>query len=188
MDLAQETDERLMQRVSAGERPALSILLRRYANPLLTFLRRMSGHHHRSEELFQEVFVTVWSSSRSYQYPRPFRAWLFGIAANKCHSERRRRYVATVPFDEEKSTVLAGRELGPVEGAILVKTATLIEQAVMCLPVQQRKIVVMRVWNEFSYAEIARILERDESTVRSNMFHALASLRRILEPRLRSSC
>jgi len=59
LELAQESDERLMQRVAAGQREPLSILLRRYANPLLTFIRRMNGDHHRSEELFQDVFVTI---------------------------------------------------------------------------------------------------------------------------------
>ena len=51
----------------------------------------MSGDHHRSEELFQDVFLAVWSSAHKYRYPRLFRSWLFGIAAKKCLAERRGR-------------------------------------------------------------------------------------------------
>ena len=52
-------------------------------------------------------------------------------------------------------------------------------------PEQQRQVVVLRVWNGYGYAAIAQILGRAESTVRSNMFHALGSLRKYLEPKLR---
>ena len=56
----------------------------------------------------------------------------------------------------------------------------------MELPAQRRTVVVMRIWNAFTYAEIANVLECEESTVRSHMFHGLASLRKYLEPRMRS--
>jgi RNA polymerase sigma-70 factor, ECF subfamily len=186
LELAHESDESLMQRVAAGQREPLSILLRRYANSLLTFIRRMSGDHHRSEELFQDVFVTVWKSAHKYKHPRPFRSWLFGIAANKCQADFRRRARAPVWSLEWGQLAAASHERAPDEGAIATETATLIEQAVMELPVQRRTVVVMRIWNAFTYAEIAKVLECEESTVRSHMFHGLASLRKYLEPRMRS--
>ena len=73
----------------------------------------------------------------------------------------------------------------PMQGAIAMETAALVETAVMRLPAQQRAVVVMRIWNGFAYTEIAEILNRTESTVRSNMFHGLESLRGFLEPRMR---
>jgi RNA polymerase sigma-70 factor, ECF subfamily len=186
LELALETDEALMQRVAAGQREPLSILLRRYANSLLTFIRRMSGDHHRSEELFQDVFVAVWKSAHKYKYPRPFRSWLFGIAAKKCQADFRSRARGPVWIAGAGELAVAGRERAPDEGAIATETATLIEQAVMELPAQRRTVVVMRIWNAFTYTEIANVLECEESTVRSHMFHGLASLRKYLEPRMRS--
>jgi RNA polymerase sigma-70 factor, ECF subfamily len=186
LELAHESDEALMQRVAAGQREPLSILLRRYANSLLTFIRRMSGDHHRSEELFQDVFVAVWKSAHKYRYPRPFRSWLFGIAAKKCQADFRSRVRRPAWIDDRGQLAVVGRERAPDEGAIATETATLIEQAVMELPAQRRTVVVMRIWNAFTYAEIASVLECEESTVRSHMFHGLASLRKYLEPRMRS--
>lgn len=186
MELAHETDESLMQRVAAGQREPLSILLRRYANSLLTFIRRMSGDHHRSEELFQDVFVAVWKSAHKYKYPRPFRSWLFGIAVKKCQADFRSRAHVPAWIEEREQLAVVGREQPPDEGAIAIETATLVEQAVMELPAQRRTVVVMRIWNAFTYAEIASVLECEESTARSHMFHGLASLRKYLEPRMRS--
>src|SRR5712675_822228 len=84
-----ETDEQLMAQVAENCRDPLAILLRRYASPLLTFIQRMIGDRHQSEELFQEVFLAVWTQRRQYQFPRPFRAWLYGIAINKCRASFR---------------------------------------------------------------------------------------------------
>src|SRR6185295_1745929 len=82
--LMPDRDERLMEQVAQGKRECLEPLVRRHANALLTFIQRMVGDRHRSEELFQEVFLAVWRKRAQYQSPRPFKAWLFGIALNKC--------------------------------------------------------------------------------------------------------
>ena len=60
-----------------------------------------------------------------------------------------------------------------------METATLVAQAVATLPPKQRAVLVLRVWNGLEYAEIAAALDRTESTIRSQMFHALAGMRRI---------
>src|SRR6516225_8088688 len=84
MDTPHERDEFLMFNVSQGQRAPLEALVRRYGSALLTFIRRMVGDAHRSEELFQDVFLAVWTRRHQYQYPRSFKNWLYAIALNKC--------------------------------------------------------------------------------------------------------
>jgi RNA polymerase sigma factor (sigma-70 family) len=72
----------------------------------------------------------------------------------------------------------------PAEAVIATETAALVSAAVAQLPPQQRAVLVLRVWNGLSYAEIAQAIDRSEATVRSHMFHGLSTLRRYLEPRL----
>jgi|GEM_PF-4245226 len=67
MHQAQERDEWLMAQVADGKREHLEPLIRRHANPLLTFIRRMVGDQHRSEELFQDVFLAVWIKRRRHR-------------------------------------------------------------------------------------------------------------------------
>jgi RNA polymerase sigma-70 factor (ECF subfamily) len=184
MESARESDEQLMQQVSRGDRPPLSILLRRHANSLLTFLQRMCGNHHRSEELFQETFLAVWTGRERYRYPRPFRAWLFGIALNKCRAELRDRWPGLVSLDGGAG-LIASSGPAPVEAAIATETAALVQKAVLRLPPRQRSVVVLRIWNNLPYAEIAAALGQREATVRTSMFHALATMRKYLEPQLR---
>jgi RNA polymerase sigma-70 factor (ECF subfamily) len=177
-------DEDLMLRVAGGNREAMGPLLRRYASPLLTFIRRMTGDWHRAEELFQEAFLAVWQNRGRYEYPRPFRSWLFGIAANKCRAEFRKAPGLPEPVSDWPDPPIA-QEPSPVEAAISSETVTLVAQAVATLPPKQRAVLVLKLWNGMEYADIAQALERTEATIRSQMFHALAGMRRYLEPRMR---
>lgn len=180
-----DCDEWLMQQVARGKRQCLEPLVRRYANALLTFIQRMVGDRHRSEELFQEVFLAVWVKRDQYEYPRPFRAWLFGIAANKCRADYRgRSLVRVLSLNTDSPDGPLAADPSPMETAIATETAALVSAAVAELPPQQRTVVALRIWEGMSYAEIAETLGRTEATIRSNMHHGLAALRKYLEPRL----
>ena len=181
MNPRSERDEWLMGQVALGKRDHLEPLVRRYAGPLLTFIRRMVGDAHRSEELFQEVFLAVWSKRRQYEFPRPFKAWLYAIALNKCRAHFRMRYGPLDGLDDEPPPA---PDPSPTDTAIATETATLVAAAVAQLPPQQRAVVVLRVWDGLSYAEIAEAVGRTEATVRSHMHHGLTALRKYLEPRL----
>src|SRR5262249_57793489 len=130
-----ERDEWLMGQVALGQRESLEPLVRRYASPLLTFIRRMVGDRHRSEELFQEVFLAVWAKRRQYQFPRPFKAWLYAIAVNKCHAHARSSRPGAVAVLEE--VPVAEESSSPAEAAIATETASMVSAAVAQLPQQQ---------------------------------------------------
>ena len=184
MEISHDADEWLMAQVALGKRQHLEPLVRRYASPLLTFIRRMVGDRQRSEELFQEVFLRVWVKRSQYRFPRSFRAWLFAIAANQCRSSFRRRRLENISIHGETTVDPQAPGKMPVEAAIAVEQSQLVGEAVALLPDRQRAVVTLRVWNEMTYAEIADVLGCGESTVRSHMHHGLAALRSHLEPRL----
>ena len=184
MENHNEADERLMQLVARGKRDHLATLVRRYASPLLTFIQRMIGDRHRSEELFQEVFLAVWTRRRTYKHPRSFRSWLFAIALNRCRADFRRPVTVSLPPEDIEVAATVGHDPSPAEAAIASETATLVAAAVAQLSPLHRSVVVLRVFNGLSYREIADSVDRAEGTVRSQMFHALASMRKYLEPRL----
>ena len=182
--MTQDPDEWLMSQVACGRQEALEPLVRRYANPLLTFIRGMISDHHRSEELFQDVFVAVWRKRQQYEPSRRFKPWLYAIALNVCRAEFRRRKMVVLPVeDEDMGAELKGTD-PPDEVAVMTERATLVLAAVKQLPPKQRAVVVLRTWLGLSYGQIAEVLCRREGTVRAHMHQALGTLREYLEPRL----
>jgi len=182
MDKQQHRDEWLMAELAEGRREALEPLIRRHATPLLSFIQRMVGDRQRSEDLFQDVFCAVWSKRGQYQYGRPFKPWLYAIALNACRADFRRPALITV--SEETGAAVAAPGLSPAEAAVATETAALVARAVTLLPAQQRAVVVLRIWQQLNYSEIADIVGCTESTVRCHMHLGLCALRKYLEPRL----
>jgi len=187
MDQKSASDEWLMGQVRSGRRDCLETLVRRYASPLLTYIQRMVGDRHRAEELFQDVFLAVWTKRRTYRFPNRFRSWLFAIATNCCRQAFRRAAPRdVVSVDEADGVTVPCKGPTPAEVAVTAETAQLVAAAVSRLPDQQRTVLVLRNWNGLSYAEIAEVVGCSEATVRSHMHHGLAGVRRYLEPRLKS--
>ena len=186
-----EPDEWCMKQVALGNQRYVEPLIRRYSSAMLTFIGRIAGRLHRDEEIFQEVFLAMWLGRATYQYPAMFRPWLYAIALNKCRQTLRRFapvFSALPEPDLADEGAFAGRQAAtaPVEAAIAAETAILVEIALGKLAPRQREVIVMRLWNGLSYAEIAEATGVREGTVRSQMHEALAAIRRDLEPRLRA--
>jgi RNA polymerase sigma-70 factor, ECF subfamily len=171
------SDEALMAQVINGNRGSLELLVRRHADALLTFLCRNLHNWHKGEELFQEVFLAVWTKRIQFDTQRPFKPWLYAIAINKVRE--RFRHPPT-PLGLEGDPLTPGKEDAPEKALLRAEMAETIKAAVAQLPEQQRMVVTLRVWNGLSYAEIAESMEVKEPTVRSHMHHALAALRRLL--------
>jgi RNA polymerase sigma-70 factor (ECF subfamily) len=181
MQAANQSDEWLMGQVARGKRECLEVLVRRHATPLLTYLARMCGDKHRGEELVQEAFLAVWNKRKTYRLDKPFKAWLYAIATNRCRSAFRAasaRPMASLEAGDGYAAKAGGAS--PVEAAVKVERAKLVSAAVAELPEPQRMVVTMRVWGGLSYAEIAQSDGRPEATIRSHMHRALEALRKSL--------
>src|SRR5262249_37581984 len=144
-----------------------------YAVALVSFLARMTGDRDLAEDLFQDVFLTVWRKRHKYGFPRPFKPWLYAIAVNVYRAKRRGYKPAFLPLSDEAA---AGGN-SPSDVAVATETAARVTHMIRTMPAQQRAVVALRVWDGLSYPQIAEVVGRSEATVRSHMSHGLARLR-----------
>jgi RNA polymerase sigma-70 factor (ECF subfamily) len=93
------------------------------------------------------------------------------IGAARSRSRRRRR---------EQTVAATRREWFDVRPDALVD-AKLAEEALKRLSVDQREVVVLRIWGELGFAEIADVMQLAVSTVHDRYGKALSELRRELE-------
>src|SRR2546426_590506 len=99
--LGHDQDEWLMVQVAQGRPEMIEPLVRRYGTPLLTFIQHMVRDPHRSEDVFQDVFLSVWSNRSQYRFPRPFKPWLYQIAINRVRQVFRRHELRAHSVAEE---------------------------------------------------------------------------------------
>ena len=82
------SDEQAMWRVQTQDDPAaFATLMRRWQEPIRRLCERMTGDHHRAEDLAQEAFTRVFARRKDYQPQGKFSTFLWRIALNLCHDD-----------------------------------------------------------------------------------------------------
>lgn len=178
-------DRKLVSRALKGDRKAFEMLVRKYEQPLTSYLGRMTGERETALDFAQEVFLKVYCSLRSYRPAFKFSTWLFKIASNHLIDHWRKKKVPTVsldqPVDHEDDSLLPQvPDPGPsvVRRFELAEVREKIERALETVPAALRELFVLRHVNEFSYEEIADIKGLPVGTVKNRVFQAKELLRK----------
>jgi RNA polymerase sigma-70 factor, ECF subfamily len=168
------SDEQLMVAFSRGSTDAFSELFSRYKQPLFGFFRRRIADPAQAEELTQETFLAVLRASSRYEPRALFRTYLYAIGFKILRANRRKAAF--------RATFL-GAAAGVREPALqnALDAEVMLRQAVGKLERLDREILLLREFEQLSYAEIAGLLRLPVNTVRSRLFRARMALRDLLD-------
>ena len=144
---------------------------------------RLAGDRARAEDVVQDVYLQAWKSFHRFTPGTNCRAWLFKILMNTLHHYRRKWF-------NLRSTQESGRAF---EDSVMY-TAPIPEKltdeellsALDRVPAEFRTVVVLADVEEFSYKEIAHLLEIPIGTVMSRLSRGRKLLRELLGGMARS--
>jgi RNA polymerase sigma-70 factor (ECF subfamily) len=174
------TDEALMEALSNGDASSLDELVLRYQAPLLGFFyRALAGHRATAADLVQDTFIRVLRT-RSYRPGRPFRPWLFAIAANVLRSHRQAATRVPSSAGDELLDAAVDPRPGPEASAAGAAFTQQVGAAIASLPEEYRVTLLLRFGADLSLAEIAATLEVPLGTVKSRLFEGTRRLRELL--------
>jgi RNA polymerase sigma-70 factor, ECF subfamily len=168
-----ETDEQLMVAFSRGSADAFGELFSRYKQQVFGFFRRRVADPAQAEELTQETFLAVLRASSRYEALALFRTYLYSIAFKILNAYRRKAALRATLF---------GAGTGSSEPAFQSASDAelLLRQAVGKLERLDREVLLLREFEQLSYADIAELLCLPVNTVRSRLFRARTALRELL--------
>jgi len=167
-----------MRRCAAGDAAALEAVFDRYAARIASFAFRMMGDRHLAESLSQETFLRLLEGASLYSYPHCFSSWVFAIARNACFDELKKK--KPLLCDEEAWLEKACPLKSPLDSLVRDEEERQLAVAIQALPDTLREVLILRIIENLSYAQIAEIVECSESTARSRMDYALGRLRQAL--------
>lgn len=171
-----QTDEDLARSLQRGNQMALARLVERHHSLLLGFLYRMTGGDRAlAEDLVQESFVRVLRGITYYQYPRPFKPWLYTVAthlARDYYKQAEMRHTLSMSDDVPELETDAPETL-----LLLDSEARQVAAAITRLPDHQREVLILRYYQELSLLEIAEIVDVPVGTVKSRLSLGLKRLR-----------
>ncbi len=169
-----------MEAVTRGDLAALRPLVERHHGSLLGFLYRMvGGDHHLAEDLVQETFLRL-IRQRTYAAGRPFKPWLYAIAANLARDHFRSRSAAAPVARDLEMLGLADPAPGPESTAITSDSDRLVMSTLMLLPHEYRATILLRFFQDMSLADIANATNVPLGTVKSRLSVGTRKLRELL--------
>jgi RNA polymerase sigma-70 factor (ECF subfamily) len=181
-------DRKLVSRALKGDRKAFEMIVRKYEQPLTSYLGRMTGEREAALDFAQEIFLKAYCSLSSYRPDFKFSTWLFKIASNHLIDHWRKKKLPTVsidqPVDDEEGPLMPQvADPGPsvARRFELAEIRQKIERALESVPETLRELFVLRHVSEFSYEEIADIKGLPVGTVKNRVFQAKELLRKRME-------
>src|SRR3977135_4468849 len=172
------SDEQLMLAFSKGSADSFTELFARYKQRIYGFFRRRVFESAHAEELTQETFLALFGAAARYQPRALFRTYLYAIGFKILRAHRRKAAFRAMFFGPRASLPDPGKQ-DATESALWVR------RAVEKLDPIDREILLLREFEQLTYAEIADLLELPLNTVRSRLFRARIALRNLLEPSLK---
>jgi len=142
---------------------------------LLLFARQWVRSRADAEDIVQEAFVRFWRSNHKIDNRALLYATVRSIALDRIRHDNRRARREAEAVSESQQVVEPQFDLA--DEAQLSLAA-----AVERLPHDQREVLVMKIWNELTFAEIAGALGISQNTAASRYRYALAALKKIFQP------
>lgn len=171
------SDLELVEKVKAGDSRAFSELVKRHQRSVLRLSLRFVKDMDTAEDVTQDAFIKAYEKLASFEARASFKSWLFQIAVNTARNKLREWKRETVDIDDVNLAV------APEAESTLVHTAVsdILHEQVEKLPFKQKTALVLRVYEDLSFSEIAEIMECPYDTAKANYRHALLKLRETFE-------
>ncbi len=174
----QPADEELMRAAAHDDERAFETLVLRHQKPLLNFFVR-SGVYTDAEDLVQQTFVRLYRYRARYSPTAKFTTFLY-LMARQVRVDEIRKRIKLANLRAKLKTDAENAEPSPAD-APYTGVSDDLQAALAKLPDAHREVVVLGMLQELPYAEVAEILGVPLGTVKSRMFHALRSLRQLLD-------
>lgn len=171
-------DRTLVEAFVGGRREAFDEIVRRHRRHVYRLCFRFAGNHEDAADLAQDVFVRAFKALGRFKHESALGTWLHRIAVNTCLNQAAVRRPETAPV--EIAERLDAHATSPADELVRGETAAAVRRAIRRLPPRQRATLILRVYHELSHEEIARILGSTVGAAKTNFFHALGNLRRLL--------
>jgi RNA polymerase sigma-70 factor, ECF subfamily len=169
-----QRDLELVRRFQAGDESAFDHLVEAHRGDVYRLAFRLLGNHADADDLAQEAFLRIYRSLGRFRGEASFRTWATRIVLNLVTDRRRELATHRQSSLEALGPAEHPFELGVQDGYMREQV---IRRAVGKLPRRQRETLILRVFQEMKFHEIAAVMGCTVGTAKANFFHALRGLR-----------
>lgn len=171
----------ILQRIAAGDEPAVGEFIDRYGDLVWSLARRYLGYHADAEDAVQEIFIEIWTNAARYDPKVASEVAFISTITRRRLIDRLRKHERQPgldPIDEQigaKQPVSATAALD--EDAELAQ----VERVLSDMPPEHQRILAMSLYEGYTHSEIADRLEMPLGTVKTRVRRGLIQIREQLK-------
>lgn len=167
------TDTELIQRFQKGDVKSFDELAKRYYPQSYRFFFRMVRSPMDADDLCQETYIRVYKGLKKFQHDSEFSTWLYRISVNVVNSHFRKKRMMDVFLKEKDLTQVSSDD--PQNNRGIDST---VWRAISRLPRKQKMVLILRVFQELPFKEVAGVLGISENSAKVNYHHAIHGLKK----------
>ncbi|MFI8379059.1 MULTISPECIES: RNA polymerase sigma factor [unclassified Leeuwenhoekiella] len=180
------SDAALVSKYIKGEESALSVLISRHQQRIYSFIYSKVYDRDVTEDIFQDTFIKVIRTLKrgGYNEEGKFLPWVMRISHNLVidyfrKNKRMPKFDNTGDFNI--FSVLGDPDLNAEKRIIKDQVEQDVRKLIDELPEDQRDVLVMRIYKDMSFKEIAESTDVSINTALGRMRYALINLRKVIE-------
>lgn len=166
------SEAEIIERVQSGDKEAYHIIVTRYMQRAYYIALGFVHNPQDALDISQEAFIKAFRKIKKFDSKRPFFPWFYQLMKNLC-----------LDYLKGKQR----REEVPLDGVRILKTEKddremkeVLWKGIEDLPLEQKEVIILRYFQQYSYQEMADILEKPIGTVMSSLYNAKLRLKKII--------
>ncbi len=167
------SESEVIKQVKKGNREAYQVIVERYMQRAYYIALGFVRNSQDAMDISQESFIKAFRKIKRFDSEKSFFPWFYKLLKNLCldHIKRRSR-VREIPLDEARilNEEREDREMKEI-----------LWRGIEGLSFEQKEVIILRYFQQFSYQEIAEITAKPVGTVMSSLYYAKKRLKKAIE-------
>jgi len=184
----QHGEDNRLRLLCSGDHEAFTWFVDKYKETVFLCCRRLGLREDEVEDVASETFMAAYKGLSRYSGRSELSTWLWSIAYRKGIDCLRRNRRERQLEDEQENEIAAGREDGPTVVTEGKEIEQVVWEAVERLPRLWKVAVILHYREEKGIADIAKIMDTKENTVKTYVFRGRQKLREMLIEALGEDC
>jgi RNA polymerase sigma factor (sigma-70 family) len=179
----QLSDASLIQAYLKGHEPSLEALIYRHKDKIYTTIYLLVKDKYLAEDLFQETFLKMIRTLKENRYSEQgkFLPWAIRVAHNLCMDHFRKvRQLVPVFTEEGQEISLPIHTESAADGLEQRQVHDSVRKLIEELPEEQREVIILRMYGDLSFKEIADMTSVSINTALGRMRYGLINLRKLI--------
>jgi len=179
-------DSVLIERYLDGNEIALEYIINKYQQKIFNFIYSKVHDRDISEDIFQETFIKVIKTLKNgvYNEEGKFLPWVMRISHNLVIDFfRKNNRIKTINSKEDIDIFQFISDGSPNAESVLINDQIIkdIQKLIQELPNDQKEVLIMRLYRDMSFKEIAENTKVSINTALGRMRYAIINLRKLIK-------